>query len=226
MRLTHLGHSCLLLEDGGGRLLIDPGSMSPGAEELTDLDAVLITHAHSDHLDAERLPVLLDGNTTAELITEPEVAVELTRVGIEARGLHPGEATAVAGFEVLALGGLHAPVHPEAPRIGNIGLLLRGPGGAAVYHPGDAVDALPPPGSGPVDVLALPVSGSWLSIGMAIDFARAVAPRAVLAVHDAALSPYGRRSAGYWLTHLLGMPVLDGAEPIDVEAVAATSSPR
>ncbi|MBK7622297.1 MAG: MBL fold metallo-hydrolase [Kineosporiaceae bacterium] len=218
MRLTHLGHSCLLLEDGGSRVLIDPGSMSPGAEELTDLDAVLITHGHSDHLDAERLPVLLDGNTTAMLITEPEAAVDLTRVGIEARGLHAGQAVTVAGFEVSALGGLHAPVHAEAPRIGNIGLLLRSPGGSTVFHPGDALDAVPPRGSGTVDVLALPVSGSWLSLGAAIDFARAVAPRAVVAVHDAALSPYGRRSAAHWLTQLLGMPVLDGSAPIDLDS--------
>ena len=44
MRITHLGHSCLLVETAGQRILIDPGVFSHGFEELTDLSAVLITH--------------------------------------------------------------------------------------------------------------------------------------------------------------------------------------
>jgi L-ascorbate metabolism protein UlaG (beta-lactamase superfamily) len=91
MRITHLGHACLLVETGDVRVLIDPGSFSHGFEELTELDAVLITHAHGDHYDADRLPTLLDGNDGARLITEPELAVELTKVGLDAAGLHPGE---------------------------------------------------------------------------------------------------------------------------------------
>jgi L-ascorbate metabolism protein UlaG (beta-lactamase superfamily) len=30
MRLTHLGHACVLVESGGSRLLIDPGVYSSG----------------------------------------------------------------------------------------------------------------------------------------------------------------------------------------------------
>ncbi|HEV3505907.1 MAG TPA: MBL fold metallo-hydrolase, partial [Actinomycetes bacterium] len=32
MRLTKLGHSCLLVEEGGARLLLDPGNLSSGFE--------------------------------------------------------------------------------------------------------------------------------------------------------------------------------------------------
>ena len=54
MKLTHLGHACLLVETDGARLLIDPGTMS-AFEDVRDLDAVLVTHQHPDHLDLARL---------------------------------------------------------------------------------------------------------------------------------------------------------------------------
>jgi len=220
MRLTHLGHACLLLEDSGARVLIDPGTFSPGVDELTDIDVVLVTHAHPDHLDIERLPMLLEANPGARLVTEPETAAELVRVGLEATALHPGEALAQAGFEVRAIGGLHALIHAEVPQIGNVGLLVRSPSGTTVYHPGDALDAPPPDDAGRVDLLALPVGGPWLTIGAAVDFARAVAPTAVLPIHDAPLSDVGRLLARRWLTQLLteAVPggILRSGEPLDL----------
>lgn len=51
MKLTHLGHACLLVETDGARLLVDPGTMSDFAH-VRDLDAVLVTHQHPDHVDA------------------------------------------------------------------------------------------------------------------------------------------------------------------------------
>ena len=37
MDITHLGHSCLLVESAGTRVLLDPGTFSHGFEELTGL---------------------------------------------------------------------------------------------------------------------------------------------------------------------------------------------
>ena len=54
-QVTHFGHSCVLLDTGAARLLIDPGSFSTGFEHVTGLDAVLVTHQHPDHLDTDRL---------------------------------------------------------------------------------------------------------------------------------------------------------------------------
>ena len=52
MRITSLGHACLLVETGDQRILIDPGTFSPGFQDLTDLDAIVVTHQHADHVDA------------------------------------------------------------------------------------------------------------------------------------------------------------------------------
>ncbi|MBC7638546.1 MAG: MBL fold metallo-hydrolase, partial [Rhodoferax sp.] len=119
MRLTHLGHSCLLVEVDGARLLLDPGSFSHGFEELTDLDAVIITHQHADHVDVQRLPMLLEANGRALLVAEPETAAELTGAGIEARPLHAGDELTVAGGRVRAAGGRHPVVPPRPPPGGN-----------------------------------------------------------------------------------------------------------
>jgi L-ascorbate metabolism protein UlaG (beta-lactamase superfamily) len=56
MRIAHLGHSCLLVDIGGQRILIDPGGFSPGIVDVTGISLILVTHQHADHIDLQRLP--------------------------------------------------------------------------------------------------------------------------------------------------------------------------
>lgn len=188
MQLTHLGHACLLLETNDVRVLIDPGTFTHGFEELSGLDAVLITHAHADHYDAERLPTLLEANDGARLIAEPEVAVELNRVGLEASPLHPGESASIGPLAVSAHGGLHAVIHDDIPRIGNVGLLFAAEGEPTFFHPGDSYESVPEG----VDVLGAPLAAPWAALKETIDFVRAVEPRTVVPIHDGTLSSIGR----------------------------------
>ena len=53
MQVTHFGHACVLVEQGTARILIDPGQWSDGFGGLRDLDGILITHRHPDHLDVQ-----------------------------------------------------------------------------------------------------------------------------------------------------------------------------
>ena len=76
MQVTHFGHSCVLLDTGAARLLLDPGGFSSGFEDLTGLDAVLVTHQHPDHLDTERLPVLLAGRGGGTIDTGRHVRLD------------------------------------------------------------------------------------------------------------------------------------------------------
>ena len=138
MILTHLGHSCLLVEAGGARLLIDPGTFTSGFEELTDLDAVLVTHQHPDHLDVERLPLLLESKSGTVLVSEPEAAAELEKAGLEAAPLHADSSVTFGRVTVTAVGGTHAEIDPAIPRIGNVGLVLAADGEPTLFHPGDA----------------------------------------------------------------------------------------
>jgi L-ascorbate metabolism protein UlaG (beta-lactamase superfamily) len=208
MRVTNLGHSCLLVEAAGARILIDPGTLSHGFEQLVDLDAIVITHQHVDHLDAERLPLVLDANDGATMLAEPEVAVELTRVGIDTSPLHPGDARTVAGLEIAAVGGLHAVIHADIPRVGNVGVLLRADDEPTLFHPGDAIDTAPEG----VDVLALPTSGPWAALKETADFLRAVGAGRWFPIHDGLLSPAGR---GVYLRLLDGLAP-EGSSMLDL----------
>ncbi|WP_432485020.1 MBL fold metallo-hydrolase [Kineococcus esterisolvens] len=187
MRITRYGHSCLLVETARARVLLDPGVFSRGWEELAGLDAVVVTHQHPDHVDAEKLPRLLGADDRAVLHAEPETAASLRGSGIEASALHAGSSITVGDLTVEAVGGEHALIHADVPQVGNVGLLLRAEGEPTLFHPGDSY-AVAPQG---VDVLALPLSAPWAASKEMIDFVRAVRAGSGFAIHDALLSDIG-----------------------------------
>ena len=178
MRITHFGHSCVLLDTGTARLLLDPGTFSSGFETVTGLDAVLVTHQHHDHLDTERLSGLLAANPDARLIVDSGTADQLADVEHEVVG--PGASVQIAGATVDVLGGEHAVIHPDIPVIANNAYLVDG----THLHPGDAFT--PPPA--PVEVLFLPTGAPWLKLSEAVDYLRLVAPRAAVPIHEAVLA--------------------------------------
>lgn len=202
MRLTHLGHACLLLESTGQRILIDPGSFSR-FDDVTDLDAIVITHQHADHVDLDRLPALLEANPQAHLYAEPETVNALTGQGIGAQATAAGEAIGIGGLTLTPVGDRHAVIHDRVPRVGNLGVVLSARGEPTVFHPGDAYDADP---GVPVDLLAVPLNAPWCAVKETIAFVRRIAPGAVIPIHDALLTPAGR---GMYLRHV-GQFGLDG----------------
>jgi L-ascorbate metabolism protein UlaG (beta-lactamase superfamily) len=178
MQVTHFGHSCVLLDTGAARLLIDPGTFSADFEGLTGLDAVLVTHQHPDHLDPDRLPALLRANPDTRLIVDPGTAGQLGDVDHET--VEPGATLQVAGARVEVLGGQHAVIHPDIPRIVNNAYLVDG----SHLHPGDSLDTVPDD----VDVLFLPAAAPWSKISETIEYLRAVAPRTAVPIHQAILA--------------------------------------
>jgi L-ascorbate metabolism protein UlaG (beta-lactamase superfamily) len=182
MELTKHGHACVVLGDGDRRLVIDPGVFTdPGA--FANAGAVLITHEHPDHFEPQRLRAALDADPALEVWTNKSVAAQLEGLGDRVHVVGHGDAVTVAGFDVRVHGELHAEIHPDIPRVANIGFLVDG----QVFHPGDAL-TVP---DEPVATLLVPMHAPWSRTADLIDYVRAVHADQAFAVHDGLLNDAG-----------------------------------
>lgn len=220
MKITHLGHAAVLVETDAARILIDPGNIDPEWQDLTDLDAILITHLHADHLDPQSVPGLIAANPGARLVVEPSI---IEKAGTEVAGvgrlpelpgasaMAPGDKINIGPLAVEAAGGRHAVIHADIPRIGNVGYLISAEGEPTFFHPGDSYETVP---SG-VDVLALPAYGPWAALKETIDFARAVGAPRGFPVHDGLLRDNGRNLIIGRINAMTGTDLIDlrGAAP-------------
>ena len=165
MNITKLGHCCLQLEEGGVKLLTDPGNFTTAQNDITGLDAILITHEHQDHYHVESLKAVLANNPTAVVISNNAVGKLLDKEGIAHRIVGDGQATEVKGISIEGFGTEHALVYPpDTGLVENTGYFVAG----KFFFPGDNFYV---PGK-PVDILALPVAGPWMKMSEALDFAK------------------------------------------------------
>ncbi|MGW0560583.1 MBL fold metallo-hydrolase [Streptomyces sp. NPDC003016] len=184
MKLTKKSHACVRLEKDGRTLVIDPGGFSE-EDAAVGADVVLVTHEHPDHFDEHRLRAGLEDNPAAELWTLRSVADRLSAAFPgRVHTVGHGDTFSAAGFDVQVHGELHAVIHPDIPRITNVGYLVDG----SVFHPGDAL-TVP---EHPVETLLLPVMAPWSKISEVIDYVREVKPRRAIDIHDALLTDLAR----------------------------------
>jgi L-ascorbate metabolism protein UlaG (beta-lactamase superfamily) len=118
MQITYIGHATLLIEIGGARILTDPNfedtlggflpRVTPPGIALTDLpalDAVLLTHAHADHLSFKALEAL---NREIPVYAPPVIAQWLHRKGFtHTQPLAPNETVRFRGLHVHASAARH-----------------------------------------------------------------------------------------------------------------------
>ncbi|WP_405487422.1 MBL fold metallo-hydrolase [Streptomyces sp. NBC_00096] len=198
MKLTKRLHSCVQLEKDGRVLVIDPGAFSEPEAGL-GADVLLVTHEHPDHFEEGRLRAALDANPDARLWTLRSVAEKLAPAYPgRVHTVGHGDAFSAAGFEVQVYGELHAVIHPDMPRVTNVGYLVDG----SLFHPGDAL-TVP---EAPVDTLMLPVHAPWNKIAEVIDYVREVKPRVAIDIHDAYLADIARPVYDFALEKLAGSP--------------------
>jgi L-ascorbate metabolism protein UlaG (beta-lactamase superfamily) len=187
MQITHFGHACVLVESADVRVLIDPGGFSSGFEEVRDLDAIVVTHQHPDHLDRGRLPDLVRANPDVRLFADPESLPILGELGLTAEEHHQAGVD-VGGLTVTPVGETHALIHEDIPRISNVGVTLSAEGEPTFFHPGDALDADP----GHVDVLAFPLNAPWQASRDMTHFLRRLGVARAFPIHDGLLGQQGR----------------------------------
>ncbi|MEV0281164.1 MBL fold metallo-hydrolase [Streptomyces sp. NPDC050610] len=190
MQLTKFGHACVRVEKDGRRLVVDPGGLTE-PQALDGADAVLVTHEHFDHFSEETLRRAAENNPDLRIWTNSSVAGRLDGLDARTTAVGEGDAFTAAGFEVTVHGAWHAEIHPDIPRVANIGFLVDD----ALFHPGDAL-TVP---EADVETLLLPVHAPWSTVGHLIDYVREVAPRDAYAIHDGALNDIGTAMVGGFL---------------------------
>lgn len=176
MKITKLGHCCLLIEENGLRILTDPGSYSTGQNEVKDIDVILITHEHQDHLHVDSLKIVLQNNPDAKVITNVAVAKLLDEAGVSYKLIAHGEVQQFDGVSVESFEQKHAEIYKTLPRVLNTGFFIAN----KFFYPGDAL--INPQRS--IEVLALPVAGPWIKISEAVDYALELKPKHVFPIHD------------------------------------------
>jgi L-ascorbate metabolism protein UlaG (beta-lactamase superfamily) len=196
-RVTWLGHSTVVIEIDGTRLVTDPAlrrriwhlrrSEAVSAAALGELDGILVSHAHFDHLDLASLEQL-----------DRSLPVVVPRgAGVLVAGRGFGRVLEVATGEELALGGVrvrathaeHASGRgPFSPRSSALGYLVSG--SATVYFAGDTDLFEGMSELGPLDLALLPIWG-WgarlpaghLDPQRAAEALRLLRPRAAVPIH-------------------------------------------
>jgi L-ascorbate metabolism protein UlaG (beta-lactamase superfamily) len=118
LRVTYIGHATLLINIGGRTFLTDPNFddalgkflprvSAPGIalRDLPKLDAILLTHAHADHLSFQSLAAL---PKDVPVYTPPAIAKWLIRHGYhQAVGVAPGGEVDLEGVTIRAAAATH-----------------------------------------------------------------------------------------------------------------------
>lgn len=174
MQVTKYPQSCLVVDVEGRRLLIDPGifvTASYVPDDLGEIDAVLYTHRHPDHVDTDLAGTLRERGV--ELFGNADVcellgADRVTEVA-------DGQTFEAAGVEVAARDLPHVELVDGSPGPPNTGFLVAG----TLFHPGDGTEITGVRARG----LAAPIAGPSISFRDAYRLVEAVGAERVVPIH-------------------------------------------
>ncbi|HEX5824975.1 MAG TPA: MBL fold metallo-hydrolase [Candidatus Limnocylindrales bacterium] len=218
--LGYVGHSTVLLDLPGLRLITDPflrdtlGPLrrhgpTPSPAGIGPVEVVAISHAHPDHFDRASLRSLRGD----PLVIVPRgMGGAIRRAGLRAREVVVGEQVTIAPSWTITAWPARHWRWPAAPTSAAIGYLLEGPG-IGIYFAGDTARfAGMRELAGRVDLALLPV-GTWgphmspghLSPRSAAEVAAEIGARAAVPIHWGTLYPAGaQRLLGGRLTRPAG----------------------
>jgi len=157
--LSWLGQAGFILRAGGATALLDPflapypgrayeSGLAPA--QALDIDLVLCTHEHVDHLDAESAPAIAQASPGAVFVVPTPIVDLVTEAGIPTErvvGLQPDQTVELAGFTVRAVPAKHGVTMDDAYGFGESlsGGLVRFLGYVVdadrvrLYHAGDTI---------------------------------------------------------------------------------------
>lgn len=184
MKIKKLGHCCFVVEPKDGvRIMTDPGSFSRLQIEERNINAILITHEHTDHLHIDSLKEVLNNNPYAVVITNTSVGKILDEHKVAYIKIEQGERYGIDGVNIIGFGNTHAEIYREFGEVQNTGYMID-----KLCYAGDSFNHP----DAEVDILALPVAGPWMKIKDTIDYAKQIRPRICFPVHDAIMQDFAQ----------------------------------
>lgn len=181
MQITKYIHSCLVFEQDGFKLLMDPGNYTFAEgmvkpEDFADVSAIIITHIHPDHLDVDHLKKIIE-LSGAPVITNNQVADVLKKQHIEAEIFAEGTRY-FGGMEFKAMPVIHMPLL-DSPIPEMTGFIINN----TILH---TVDSLHPAlyQFKNMELLILPIMAPFCNELQVAEFADTLQPKQILPVHD------------------------------------------
>lgn len=182
MKITKYIHACLLIEKSSDKILFDPGlfTFAEGLvkpSQFEDIRAVILTHNHPDHIDADSLKEILKNNAEAIVLANSEIVKSLAEKEIEAEVFESGERT-IGSFNFEAFDAAHEAILADAlPQ--NTAYVIDG----KIVHPGDSYNKNLFARKG-TEILCLPTMAPWTTELATFDFAVEMSPKVIVPIHD------------------------------------------
>ncbi len=206
--IKRLTDSCLIVTTDDGASLFDPGFHTFETDvvdlnEIGDIQRVLITHEHGDHVSPDFLSWVIDRGDDVAIYGNQNVADLLAPKGIEVSTANPpGTSSEDVLHETTPMG--------DAPP--NRAWTIDG----VLTHPGDSYGL-----TRSAPMLALGLLTPWGSTTKTLEFARNLSPQQAIPVHDFYLSDGGRNWINSVAKHVLAqagieMVTLDWGESYTV----------
>jgi len=170
MKISKHVHSCLLVEERGRTMLIDPGDYSfeegaIDAKSISTLDFLLITHEHADHMHTPLVKQLASKFPELKIISNSSVADILGKEGLT---------VSTEGNEFIkVIAAPHEKVLGKTPENAMFQIFNK------LTHPGDSHSF-----NSTTKILAMPVQAPWGSFVAAIEKAAELKPKIVIPIHD------------------------------------------
>ena len=146
-------------------------------------------------MHTESIQEIIKNNPDATIITNSGVSALLAEKNILSDILEHGQQKQYDGLLMEGYGKIHAEIFGEIGRVQNTGYLVEN----KFFYPGDAFTNP----EKPIEILALPVAGPWMSIKEAINYVKEVQPKYCFPVHDGVLSKEGKSVHYNWIKRTL-----------------------
>lgn len=188
VKLTYHGHSCVELESGGHRIIIDPflkgNSHAKAKPSDIKVEAVLVTHGHGDHVgDAVEIAKKND----CPVVCNFEISNWLGSKGVQTHPMHIGGSHPFDWGRVKLTPALHGSALPDGTYGGNPAGFLVFMGGKCVYHAGDTgitSDMQLYGRLNPIDIALLPIGDNFtMDVNDAVEAAAMLGTKQAMPIH-------------------------------------------